>query len=54
MSLELNEAVFFTGIDWAAETHAVCVMDPAGKIVAQFTICHSADGIAGLLRRLAR
>jgi transposase len=54
LSLELNEAVFFTGIDWAAETHAVCVMDPAGKIVAQFTICHSADGIAGLLRRLAR
>ena len=54
MSLELNEAAFFTGIDWAAETHAVCVMEPAGKIVAQFTIRHSADGIAGLLRRLAR
>ena len=54
MSLELNEATFFTGIDWAAETHAVCVMNPAGKIVAQFTISHSADGIATLIRRLAR
>ena len=54
MSLELNEAAFFTGIDWAAETHAVCVMGHSGKIVAQFTIRHSADGIAGLLRRLAR
>jgi transposase len=44
----------FTGIDWAAVTHAVCVMDPAGKIVAEFTIQHSADGIDRLIRRLAR
>ena len=46
MSLALPEALFFTGIDWAAETHAVCVMDVRGKIVAGFTIEHSADGIA--------
>ena len=54
MSLALPEALFFTGIDWAAEIHAVCVMDAAGKIVAEFTIEHSADGIATLIRRLAR
>ena len=54
MSLALPEALFFTGIDWAAETHAVCVMDARGKIVAGFTIEHSADGIALLVRRLAR
>ena len=54
MSLALPEALFFTGIDWAAETHAVCVMDAAGKIAAEFTIEHSADGIATLIRRLAR
>ena len=54
MSLALREAKFFTGIDWAAEIHAVCVMDATGKIVAQFTIAHSADGIATLIRRLAR
>ena len=29
-------------------------MDSAGKIAAQFTAGHSADGIAGLARRLAR
>jgi transposase len=52
--LALCEAKFFTGIDWAAEIHAVCVMDAAGTIVAQFTIAHSADGIAALIRRLAR
>jgi transposase len=50
----LPEALFFTGIDWAAETHAVCVMDAGGKVVAEFTIEHSADGIATLARRLAR
>jgi transposase len=50
----LPDALFFTGIDWAAGTHAVCVMDAAGKIAAEFTIEHSADGIAALIRRLAR
>ena len=54
MSFELTEALFFTGIDWAAETHAVCVMDAAGRIAAEFMIEHSADGIAALIRRLAR
>ena len=54
MSLALPEALFFTGIDWAAETHAVCVMAAGGKIAAEFTIEHSADGIALLVRRLAR
>jgi transposase len=44
----------FTGIDWAASTHAVCVIDVAGKIAAEFTIQHSAEGIAQLIRRLAR
>jgi transposase len=32
----------------------VCVLDAAGKIAAQFTIAHSAEGIASLVRRLAR
>ena len=54
MSLALPEALFFTGIDWAEVTHAVCVMDAAGKIAAEFTIEHSAEGIAALIRRLAR
>jgi len=54
VSLALPDALFFTGIDWAAETHAVCVTDAGGKIAAEFTIEHSADGIALLVRRLAR
>ncbi len=54
MPLALPEALFFTGIDWASAGHAVCVLDAAGKIAAQFTVKHSAEGIASLVRRLAR
>jgi transposase len=54
MSVALPEALFFTGIDWASAEHAVCVLDVAGKITARFTIKHSAEGIASLVRRLAR
>jgi hypothetical protein len=54
VSLALPEALYFTGIDWAAETHAVYVLDATGKIADQFTIEHSADGIATLACCLAR
>lgn len=50
----LQRALFYVGIDWAAETHAVCVLDATGRIRAQFTIGHTAAGFADLLRRLAR
>jgi transposase len=53
LSLAVPQAVFYAGIDWAAGTHAVCVMDPSGKIVTRFTIAHSAEGLGRLLRRLA-
>jgi transposase len=32
----------------------VCVLDAGGEIAAEFTVEHSADGIAALIRRLAR
>ncbi len=54
MPFALPDALFFTGIDWAAETHAVCVLNAGGKIAAEFVIEHSADGIAMLIRRLAK
>jgi transposase len=50
----LTEALFYVGIDWAAETHAVCVLDDRGWVVHAFTIAHTADGFADLARRLAR
>jgi transposase len=54
VSAGLPPAQFFAGLDWAAEVHAVCVMDHAGKILDRFTIAHTADGIAMLIRRLGK
>ena len=46
--------VVYVGLDWAAVIHAVCVMSAAGKVLAQFTIEHTAEGIASLIARLAK
>ena len=54
MSLSLSAACCYVGIDWAAESHAVCVLDDAGRMQAEFTIAHSATGFAELIRRLAK
>jgi len=44
----------FVGIDWASETHAVCVVDDAGAKLANFQITHTADGFQLLVGRLRR
>lgn len=49
-----EDASFYVGVDWAAEEHAVCVLDAAGRVVTRFVIKHTADGFAELARRLAR
>lgn len=54
MSVALPPAQLFAGLDWAAEVHAVCVTDQAGTVVDRFTIAHTAEGIAMLIRRLAK
>lgn len=42
------------GLDWAVHAHAVCVIDAAGKVLERFEVVHNRDGLAELLRRLAR
>lgn len=42
------------GIDWAKESHDVCVVDPAGKIRDRTTVAHSHEGFEDLVRRLRR
>ena len=44
----------FVGLDWAVHTHAVCVIDTAGAVLDRFEIAHDRDGLAELMRRLAR
>jgi transposase len=54
LSLNVVEALYYVGIDWAAEVHAVCVQDAAGRRLAAFPVEHTAAGLAGLIRRLSR
>jgi transposase len=44
----------FAGLDWGGSSHAVCVVDEAGKIVDRFEPTHDAEGLAQLKARLAR
>jgi transposase len=44
----------FAGLDWAVHTHAVCVIDAAGAVLDRFEVAHDHDGLAELMRRLAR
>jgi transposase len=51
---EETPGVVYVGLDWAAAAHAVCVLSAVGNILAQFMIDHAADGIAALIRKLAK
>lgn len=53
MSKSTTEPIY-VGLDWAAATHAVCVLSAVGNVLAQFMIDHTAEGIATLIRKLAR
>ncbi|MEX0816103.1 MAG: IS110 family transposase [Gaiellales bacterium] len=44
----------FVGIDWAKQSHDVCVVDPAGTIRERTTVAHSQEGFDDLARHLAR
>ena len=50
--MEGLQPIYFVGIDWAKDAHAVCVLDPQGGVRLQFTISHTADGLGELVRRL--
>ena len=43
----------FVGIDWAARSHELCVVDEAGAIAFRFGFAHSERGISAAFARLA-
>lgn len=45
---------YFVGIDWASDKQDVCVLDGTGAPRAAFTVAHTAEGLADLIRRLKR
>lgn len=45
-------STFFAGLDWASQTHAVCIIDEHGTVREQIEVAHTAAGLAELRRRL--
>jgi transposase len=41
-----DDARWFVGIDWASETHQVCLVDAGGKIVGERGFSHAGAGLA--------
>ncbi len=44
----------YAGIDWATDAHAVCVVDDHGRVIVEFEVAHTADGLGDLCRRIER
>lgn len=40
------------GVDWAKDDHAICIIDPDGKVLDRFAVVHDAAGLKALVRRL--
>lgn len=45
-------STFFAGLDWASQTHAVCVLDEHGAVRERIEVEHNAAGLAALVRQL--
>jgi transposase len=44
----------FVGIDWATESHQVCVMNPGAKTLCERSVQHTGDALAELAETLLR
>jgi transposase len=49
-----SNARLFAGIDWASQTHMVCVIDDSGAIRVRFEIPNTGKTFTGLVKRLAK
>ena len=45
---------FHGGLDWGGTSHAVCIIDGAGRVVVRVEARHDAAGLADLIARLER
>ncbi len=44
----------FAGVDWATDAHQVAIVDPAGALVAEFSVPHTSAGLSDLCHRLSK
>src|SRR5688572_21133560 len=50
--LSMTSGSYFAGIDWASQSHSVCVLDAAGRVELRLELAHNQEGIERLLRQL--
>ena len=43
---------WFVGIDWASQTHEVCVLDREGRVCVRKHVAHTADALQALITEL--
>ena len=44
----MNDSIIgYAGVDWAVDAHAVCVVDGDGRVVVEFDVTNSAEGLRG-------
>ena len=46
------ELAWFVGVDWGSQTHQACVLDAAGKVVAERSFQHGGAGLAEMAKWL--
>jgi transposase len=49
-----DSTIWYGGLDWATDAHAVAIVDHDGSVVSEFSVKHTGDGLADLCRRLRR
>ncbi|MEH3143888.1 MAG: IS110 family transposase [Methylobacterium frigidaeris] len=45
---------FHGGLDWGGASHALCILDATGRVVARLDVPHDAAGLAGMVSQLGR
>lgn len=48
----MTSCSYLAGIDWASQSHTVCVLDAAGGVELRLDIAHCKEGIERLIRQL--
>jgi transposase len=43
---------YFAGIDWASQSHSICVLDASGQVKLRLDLPHNKEGIERLIRQL--
>lgn len=48
----MTSGSYFAGIDWASQSHTMCVLDAAGRVELRLELPHNKEGIERLIRQL--